>query len=347
MENKKLLSLLYGFALLLVISVVLANFVGPIVVGIFMYYACLPLHRYINKTRIPDTLSAILSIIILFVPFTLLLFYTTFVLMTEISLFVSKLGLDSSDFLARLSSNLGLQNSLTDVYNNVSVSNILDSASSASSLVIDILSNLTGLFVSGLIASAICFYFLRDGEQLKQYTYDLVKYDKHITSYFNQLTEELETVFFGNILISIIISAVAASIYTVMSSYVPGGGILKYPALIGILCGATSIIPIIGIKVIYIPVTVRMAINPIFSGNLNELLFPASFLVVSFVFVDTIPDQVLRPYVSSSSTTPTSILLISYTVGPLFFGWYGVFLAPIVAVSFLVFLDIYPSIHNI
>jgi hypothetical protein len=55
------------------------------------------------------------------------------------------------------------------------------------------------------------------------------------------------------------------------------------------------------------------------------------FALVSFVVVDTIPDLVLRPYVSGRSLHVGSVM-IAYTFGPLLFGWYGIFLMPMLLV---------------
>jgi len=43
--------------------------------------------------------------------------------------------------------------------------------------------------------------------------------------------------------------------------------------------------------------------------------FPTTFAVVSFVVVDTIPDLVLRPYVSGR-TLHVRMVMLAYIVGP-------------------------------
>jgi len=59
--------------------------------------------------------------------------------------------------------------------------------------------------------------------------------------------------------------------------------------------------------------------------------FPVAFLVVSFVVVDYVPDQLLRPYVSGR-TLHVGAVMLAYTLGPFLFGWYGIFLGPFVLV---------------
>jgi hypothetical protein len=59
--------------------------------------------------------------------------------------------------------------------------------------------------------------------------------------------------------------------------------------------------------------------------------FVALFGGVAFVIVDTIPDIVVRPYVSGGSLH-VGALMFAYILGPLLFGWYGIFLGPMLLV---------------
>jgi hypothetical protein len=48
---------------------------------------------------------------------------------------------------------------------------------------------------------------------------------------------------------------------------------------------------------------------------------------VALVVVDTIPDLIIRPYVSGRSLH-VGMVMLAYVLGPLFFGGYGLFLGP-------------------
>jgi len=78
----------------------------------------------------------------------------------------------------------------------------------------------------------------------------------------------------------------------------------------------------------------------------GEWWFVGLFVGVAFVVVDTIPDLLVRPYVSGGGTLSlgrfsfvkkdadpqpglhTGTLMFAYILGPFLFGWYGIFLAP-------------------
>ncbi|MFB6295678.1 MAG: AI-2E family transporter, partial [Halobacteriales archaeon] len=58
---------------------------------------------------------------------------------------------------------------------------------------------------------------------------------------------------------------------------------------------------------------------------------PAGFAAVAFFVVDVIPDMVLRPYVSARELHMGTVMF-AYILGPLLFGWYGIFLGPMLLV---------------
>jgi predicted PurR-regulated permease PerM len=59
------------------------------------------------------------------------------------------------------------------------------------------------------------------------------------------------------------------------------------------------------------------------------LVYVAAFIAVAVVVVDTIPDLVLRPYLSGERTH-VGLLMLAYIFGPVVFGFYGLFFAPII-----------------
>jgi hypothetical protein len=58
---------------------------------------------------------------------------------------------------------------------------------------------------------------------------------------------------------------------------------------------------------------------------------PLVFLVASFFLVDLLPQTFLRPYLAGR-TLHTGLVLFSYILGVALFGWYGLFLGPLLAV---------------
>jgi len=118
--------------------------------------------------------------------------------------------------------------------------------------------------------------------------------------------------------------------YSILNVYAPPGLSIPAAPLVGLLAGVASLIPIVGMKLVYIPVALYLSVVAVLTDP-TGLWFVVVFAAISFVIVDTIPDLVLRPYVSGRSLHVGS-LMIAYTFGPLLFGWYGIFLAPMLLV---------------
>jgi predicted PurR-regulated permease PerM len=84
-------------------------------------------------------------------------------------------------------------------------------------------------------------------------------------------------------------------------------------------------------KIVYLPVGAILAVAAVTSGQASAFGFVILFLVLAFVVVDTIPDFLIRPYVSGNRTH-IGLLMFAYILGPIAFGFYGIFLAPILLV---------------
>jgi predicted PurR-regulated permease PerM len=83
-------------------------------------------------------------------------------------------------------------------------------------------------------------------------------------------------------------------------------------------------------KLVWVPIALLLIVDSLVTDP-STVWFPLLFAAVSTVVIDYIPDQLLRPYVSGRSLHVGAIML-AYIVGPLLFGWYGLFLGPLVLV---------------
>jgi predicted PurR-regulated permease PerM len=109
-------------------------------------------------------------------------------------------------------------------------------------------------------------------------------------------------------------------------------------------------------KIVYVPMTVYLGAQA--GLGANGWWFVGLFAVTAFLIVDTIPDLLVRPYVSSGGSLSftslgipkpsvsaeggihTGTLMFAYVLGPFLFGWYGIFLAPMVLVCVIHFARI-------
>jgi predicted PurR-regulated permease PerM len=176
---------------------------------------------------------------------------------------------------------------------------------------------------------AIAYYLLRDGRRLSSWIVQFGDKRGVFEAYVDAVDRDLESIFFGNILHAILTAALAAISYSLLNFFAPQALEIPYPALLGLLTGVASLIPVVGMKLVYVPITGYLGARAAIVGT--GYGFPILFFVVAFVGVDSIADFLLRPYVSGRDLH-IGLVMFAYILGPLLFGWYGIFLGPVVLV---------------
>jgi predicted PurR-regulated permease PerM len=181
------------------------------------------------------------------------------------------------------------------------------------------------------IVLILVFFLLRDDYRIVAWARSTVVGEGSVLETFLRAVDrDLTNVYFGNILNAVLTGALGALTYTLLNLVAPESVRIPEPALFGLLTGVASLIPVIGIKLVWVPLGVLLAVDAALTDR-SALWFPLVFAAVSVVVVDTLPDQFLRPYISGRSLHVGAVML-AYTFGPLMFGWYGVFLGPLLLV---------------
>lgn len=316
--------------LFLLIAYVAVAFLAVLVFTIFLYYAIRPIFRFLDRFDLGRRVRASLSILLFGLPFVVLIGYTVAVVAAEIRRFLSDRGLVGRG-IDRLVAELNVGGldlaSLEGLARNGSANvssvagQLLDAASLAGSVFVQLLLLLTGTY-----------YLLVDGPKLVEWFFDTYDDTGIVRDYAVAVDSELSMTLFGNIVnifITAIISLVTFYLYNV---FAPAGASVPFPALLAALAGLGSLIPVVGIKIVYVPLCLALAVNAWMIGQL-DLLWPIAVLaVISAFVVDFVPDIIVRAQVSAEQTH-TGLLLVAYIVGPSVFGFYGLFLAPIVLVA--------------
>ena len=328
-----------GLAFLLagVVLFVLYSFVGTFVLGLFLYYASRPIYVRLRRRIHPPSLAAAVALFALVLPVLLLFWYTAALGIGELRS-LAELDLSGydgllgpfTDFAAVADElQLVLETLLSDPGQLLAESGLRD-------VVMDVVGALAaylGVVLTGLlhlfVAVALAFYLLRDGDRLVGWI--LTQFpDETLVSYGRAVDTDLKTVFFGNILNALLTGTVGAVVFLLLGRIAPPSVPVPVPILLGLLAGAGSLVPVVGMKIVYVPVTLYLAGLAVMS-DLQLLWFPLVFFAVTFVVVDTIPDLVIRPYVSGRNIHVGAVMF-AYIFGPLLFGWYGLFLGPLILV---------------
>jgi predicted PurR-regulated permease PerM len=325
-----------GFALAAAVMYVVYSFVGTFVFGIFLYYATRPVYQRLRRRIRPASLAAATALLALALPVLLLMAYTGAIALQEFQNVAAQTDVG------------GLQTAVQPYVNVSSVAQRPDEllASPDPQLVRDV--GRSALSYLGLIGNAvlhlfviiaIAFYLLQDDHRLSRFVRrQFTDEGGVVESYGRAVDRDFNSIFFGNILNALLTGTIGAAAYNTLNLVAPAGLAIPYPTLVGLLTGAASLIPIVGMKLVYFPVTAYLGVETALADP-AFLWFPALFFAVSLVVVDTIPDLVIRPYVSGRNLH-VGLVMLAYIFGPLLFGWYGIFLGPMILVLVVHFVRI-------
>ncbi|MFB6080785.1 MAG: AI-2E family transporter [Haloferacaceae archaeon] len=322
----------FGAILAATLAYVVYSFVGTVVFGIFIYYATRPLYARLRRRIRPSSLAAVVALFALALPAILITTYATLIAINEIHRLTRNgvgptLGIDPALLngiqtpSALFGADLGQYLSLAQVVT------LLRQAGSA----LDTLAFFGVALLHLFVMIAIAFYLLRDDHRLVRWGTSRFGDDRGVlAAYLRAVDSDFTSIFFGNILNALLTGTIGVISYSVLNVFAPPGLRIPAAALVGLLAGVASLIPVVGMKLVYVPVAVYMGLLSALA-DFEGVWFVVAFVAVSFVVVDTIPDLVLRPYVSGRSLHVGSVML-AYTLGPLLFGWYGIFLMPMILV---------------
>lgn len=331
----------------LALAFVIYSYIGTFVLGLFIYYITRPIHRRLTK-RVPTaSLSAVVSLLAIAVPILVLIGYTVYVGAFQLAAIAESANLQPvidalQPYVGSVEGGTSPQavfSSITENPRQLLSGGVVGALEQAIAPVAGYLSALGNALIHLFVVLALAFYLLRDDHRLAAwFRAELAGESTPVHAYLTAVDRNLKTIYFGNILNAFATAILAAISYNVLNAFSPAGVAVPSPTLLGLLTGVGSLVPVIGMKIVYIPVALLLAVEAALA-NPALLWFPVVFAVVSLVVVDTIPDLILRPYVSGRDLH-TGAVMIAYIIGPLLFGWYGLFLGPLLLVLLVHFARI-------
>lgn len=340
MNEKRLVVALFGVAVAAVIGFIAVQFIAAVTVAIFLYYSTRRYYKSLRKLRLPARVRAVIVLGSLAVPLLLLISYTVVLLVIEARQFITE-----TDFLQVAAENVSWFGGISSfpeltveglyrAYQAGELDVFINFASENAPFLTALLSD---FFLNMFVVIVLTYYFLVDGARIRDW---LLRFDDEaiIREYLEAADAELEAVLFGNLLNVIAISIIAVVSFSAYNAFVPDPVHVPYPTLAGALTGVASLVPVVGMKIVYLPLTAITALPILLGGDQSLFVYVGGFLAVAVIVVDTIPDLILRPLLSGESTH-VGLLMLAYTLGPVVLGFYGLFFAPIVLVIGLTFAN--------
>ena len=339
MNEKRLLIAGFGTVVAVLVAALAYRFIAALTVSVFVYYSTRRYYASLRRFRLPARVRAVVVLASLVVPFLLVVGYTLVLLAVETRRFIT--GSSFVDVAAQTPWLSGVQeipsftlSGLVTAYQAGDLDVFVSFAAEHAAFLTSVVS---GFFLNAFIVVIVTYYLLIDGARIRAW---LLRFDDDaiVREYLEAVDDELEAVLFGNLLNVIATALIAIAVYHGYNAAVPASVTVPYPTLAGALTGMASLIPVVGMKIVYLPMAVITAVPALVGSNSRLLVYVAGFLAAAIVVVDTIPDLVLRPLLSGERTH-VGLLMLAYTLGPVVLGFYGLFFAPILLVIALTFAD--------
>jgi len=329
---------LVALVLLGAVGLFFYSFVGTFVFGLFVYYGARPINRRIQRRVGSRDVAATITLLFIVLPTLALLGYTGFVAVRE---FTNAVGPDLVNLLLdRLPGNqqsiAGIARNLPGLLDRVGqlsrIRQVLTGALGAIGTVSNALLHLT-------LALTFAFFLYRDGNRLQAwYRAEVGGRDTAAYSYLAGVDADLEVVYFGNVLTVVAVTIGSILVYNAYNFIVPASISLPFPTLLAVLTGLATFIPLVVGKVVYVPVTGYLLWAAI-GADASLLIYPIAFLIVAFLFLDLLPQSIVRPYISGQ-TMHNGAVLFAYILGAALFGWYGLFFGPLLLVLVVQFANV-------
>ena len=349
-RTTQLLWWIAGLLLVLVVAFVLHAVIGGLVFGVFLYYAVRPIYtraiRYVGDSDgdvIDDsTVAAASTLLLVSVPMIVVVAFTLYRVIQDVSAFLQANQLtryqsllqpyvsivqatSRGNFLQRL------QPGRAGPVDRPAIEVIRPYLNELSRFARRFFAVLVDLFVMLLVA----YYLLKFDDEIANWarlTFD----DEHsFVTVMERVDAQLEQIYWGNLVTVVVTAAIAGVTYYALQILAPQSITVPYVLLSAMLTGIFTLVPVVGIKLFYFPMTAYLSYRAV-SVPAAPLWFPAVFFVVTLVVVDAIPDFFIRSWISSGELN-MGLVLVAYVFGSIAFGWYGIFLGPIVLVLFLNF----------
>jgi predicted PurR-regulated permease PerM len=339
-ERNRIAWWLYLGVLGLGVAFLAYSFVGTFALGLFVYYASRPVFHRLRNHLDSRGLAASATLVGFVAPNLLVIAYVLFAALGDIASLAEAESGAVADLLAPVVDVAALTGSQQDVLGALSdIPGSLQSlpmggAEAFLTSGLAVLAAAAGVLVHVSLAFAFAFFLLRDGNRLAAWFRHNVAGEGTVGhAYATAVDDDLETIFFGNVLFAFVMAVLAALVYYGFNAVAPGALSIPFPILLALLTGAASLVPLVVGKLVYVPVVAYLAVVAAQTGGV-ALIYPVGLLVVSFVVLDILPQTFIQPYVAGRQIH-VGVMMFAYLLGPLLFGWYGFFLLPVFVILVL------------
>lgn len=325
---------LLGLAVAVVVGSALLGLVGSLGFAVFLYYATRPAYRRLDDRFEHPDVTATVTLSLVGVPIIVVVGYAAVVAAGELGQLLEAANVEGAESLLGPYVNIPTTGDISELGQLLAGGGgAAGGGSSAGQLLEPAMAFLVQAFdalVRAFVLVAVAFYLLRDDFKIGAWLRRSFDHDPTVVEFVDAVDSDLETVFYGNLLTIAVTGVIAVVVYWLLNFLVPAEQGISRPFLLGMLTGVSVLVPVVGMKLVYVPYTLVLALRA--SGGDLPMWFPAVFFVVTLVVVDTIPDVFVRSYLAAGGDLNMGLVLLAYVIGTVAFGWAGIFIGPIVLV---------------
>ena len=321
-----------------IIAAVAFIFLPWVVLGLFIYYVARPINRRIGTRIRSENLSAAITLLLIVVP--IVLFLGVFLSIAVGQLFAFAASQEATQLLQQLPINVGtipndpnqLLDTATTTLKNPSVQSAL---TGAQAFVGAAASSVFMMFLSLLLG----FFLLVNDERLARWgKQQILGNDTLSIDYLAAIDEGLNSIYFGYTLTIFVIMILTAIIYNVFNFFAPGNLLIPVTIMLAVITGIFTLVPLVGRSVVYLAIAAVLAVEAI-QQDPTSLWYPIVFFLFMTLAFDNVVRTYIRPYLSGKMFH-LSLVMFAYLLGPSLFGWYGIFLGPLLMVIVVQFLQV-------
>ncbi|QSG01765.1 AI-2E family transporter [Natranaeroarchaeum sulfidigenes] len=337
---------LFALALALVLVTTLSVYLGWAVFGLFLYYVVRPVARRLRQRGVSPGLSAALSLGLIVFPFVVVLGVFVVFVLGELAAIEAT---DVERVIEALFPGLAVEaipTSQEQLYVFVDTLRSEPTVVTLVALARGFVGTFTAQAYNAFLTFVFAFFLVRDERRLGEWFRTTVAEDgTDLVVYLRAVDRGLSSVYFGYTLTIIVIALVATVIYNLLNLIAPPGLAIPHAILLGVATGLISVVPLFGRSLLYGSVVLYLAITA-FRSDPRALWFPVVFYVVMGILFDNVIRTYVRPYLSGR-LFHTGLIMFAYLLGPVVFGWYGIFLGPFILVITVQFLQVqFPKLHS-
>jgi predicted PurR-regulated permease PerM len=330
------LIILLGYLTYQILQPFLNAIAWAVVVSIIFYPVFVFLLKYMKFRTITSVVTILLIILIIISPFS----YLSFVLVDEISSFVSNLNKDKIDTVVDIFS----QSKIAEMFSRIQSYTGVEGLGSSSSITDSIkkmagtitnsissgISNIAGMLFDFVFMLLAVFFFLKDGPDFLEKARNYLPFSEQDKSrLIAKIKDMVISTVYGGVVIALIQGVLGGTAFYFLG--------INSPVLWGCAMTVMSFLPLFGTFSIWGPAAGYLIIQ----GNLMQ----GVILLLYGVFIISMVDNILRPIIISGRTKmPTLAVFFSVLGGIKFFGLIGFIMGPLVLALFVSVFEIFKHI---